>query len=72
MANAFQVGAFQTDGFQVQISVTVIVTGVEIIGSIGTVTVSGGSLVIVTGVDATGSIGSVFVASGVVAIVTGV
>jgi len=62
MANAFQVGAFQTSGFQVQISVTVIVTGVSATGSIGSVFINvSGTTAYPTSVTGYGEIGQVIV-----------
>ena len=60
MAVAFQQSAFQESAFQ-EGQVTVAVTGVEAVGSIGTVTILLSSIIIVTGVQATGSIGIVVV-----------
>jgi hypothetical protein len=71
MAVAFQQSAFQESAFQ-EGQVTVVVTGVDAVGSIGTVTILLSSIIIVTGVDATGYIGTVVVTAAGTAPVTGV
>lgn len=71
MAVAFQQSAFQESAFQ-EGQVTVVVTGVDAVGSIGTVAILLSSIIIVTGVDATGYIGTVVATAAGTAPVTGV
>jgi predicted ABC-type sugar transport system permease subunit len=62
MANAFQSDAFQGNAFQVEVSVTVIVSGVSVVGSIGSVFIDvAGATAYPTSVTGYGEIGQVIV-----------
>jgi len=62
MANAFQSNVFQGNAFQVEVSVIVVVSGVSVVGSIGSVSINvSGATAYPTSATGYGQIGQVIV-----------